>query len=195
MRSASYDGAMSAQIEVELKAWVDDPEAMLMKIRELAELKEEVRYADTYWTYAHTQGYQHQRFRLREYPGHAQVTAKVPVSPENPGANREHEFEVSDPEAFQAFCRAFGFRVLIRKEKQARRFTLRERPAFPLTIELNYILGLGHFLEVEALVEDPAQVGAAQALVQTIFARMGVPDSKIEPTPYTRLLYDLGKRG
>jgi len=31
--------------------------------------------------------------------------------------------------------------------------------------------------------------------VQTIFARLGVPDSKIEPTPYTRLLYDLGKRG
>lgn len=186
---------MAALIEVELKAWVDEPEAMLAKVRELAEFKDEVRYADTYWTYANTSGYQHQRFRLREYAGRARVTAKAPVLVELPGANREHEFEVSDPEAFQAFCRAFGFRVLIRKEKQARRFTPKEPLAFPLTIELNHIPGLGHFLEVEALIADPAQVGAAQALVQSIFERLKVPESKMEPTPYTRLLYDRGRRG
>jgi adenylate cyclase class 2 len=184
---------MSALIEVELKAWVDDPEAMEAKLQQAAEFKDEVHYADTYFTYAHTTGYQHQRFRLRESAGRAKVTAKVPLFAHLPGANREHEFEVSDPQAFQAFCQAFGFRVLIRKEKHARRFRPRKALPFPVTIELNQIPGLGCFLEVEALVDDPEKVGAAQALVQSIFQELGVPEAKMEPTPYTRLLYDRGR--
>lgn len=185
---------MSTVIEVELKAWVDDPEAMSAKLERLAVPKDEVHYSDTYFTYAHTTGYQHQRFRLRESGGQATVTAKVPVAGQAAEALREHEFSVSDPAAFQAFCRAFGFRELIRKEKHARRFTLREPAPFPLTIELNRIPGLGWFLEVETLVEDPEKVPAARALVQSIFRRLEVPEAKLEPTPYTRLLYDRRER-
>jgi len=185
---------MTAPIEVEIKAWADDLPTLEARVRELADLVEEVKYADTYFTYANTSGYQHQRFRLREYPGHARVTAKVPVSASDPGANQEHEFEVSDPEAFHAFCRAFGFRVLLRKEKHCRRFCPRERGPGPLTIELNRIPGLGDFIEIEALVSRPEEVASAQALVLRTLTGLGVPPSRIEPKAYTRLLYDREKR-
>ena len=184
---------MTAPIEVEIKAWADDPAGsgtLESRVREIADPVDEVKYADTYFTYAHTQGYQHQRFRLREYPGHARVTAKVPVSASDPGANVEHEFEVSDPEAFRAFCRAFGFRVLLRKEKHCRRFSPRERGDYPLVIELNHIPGLGDFIEVEAMVNKPEEMPSAQALVLRTLTCLGVPPGRIEPIAYTRLLYD-----
>ena len=185
---------MSASIEVEIKAWADDRAELEARVRQLAEWVEEVRYRDTYFTYAHTPGYQHQRFRLREYGGRATVTAKVPVSPAAAGANQEHEFEVSNPEAFRAFCQAFGFRVLLCKEKHCRRYRLRRSADHPLHLELNFIPGLGDFIEVEALVESPEEAAAAQAEVQEVLARLGVPESRIEPTAYTRLLYDREQR-
>jgi len=185
---------MSAPIEVEIKAWADDRPALEVRVRKLAELVEEVKYADTYFTYASAQGYQHQRFRLREHDGRALVTAKVPVSPTEAGANLEHEFEVSNPEAFRAFCQAFGFRVLLRKEKHCRRYRLRRPADHPLHIELNFIPGLGDFIEVEALVQSPEEVAAAQAEVQEVLARLGILQTRIEPTAYTRLLYDREQR-
>lgn len=180
-------------IEVEIKAWADDLPALEARVRGIAECTGEVRYADTYFTYADTAGYQHQRFRLREFEGHFKVTAKVPVPGGEAEANEEHEFEVSDPEAFRAFCRAFGFRVLLRKEKHCRRFVPRERGDYPQTIELNHIPGLGDFIEVEAMVRKSEEVASAQALVLRTLARLGVPPGRIEPLAYTRLLYDRRK--
>lgn len=182
---------MAAAIEVELKTRVDDPGALEARVRELADPADDFSYADEYFTFADAPGYQVQRFRLRQSGGRYVVTAKEPVA--GAGANREYEFEVSDPEAFRAFCRLFGFRELIRKEKRGRRYVLRgESP--PLSIELCHLPGLGDFLELEILVEIAAQVPAAEARLLALLDRLGVDRGRIEPAAYTRLLYN-ARRG
>jgi len=181
------------KIEVELKAWVDDLNSLEQKIKQKAEFVGEFIEEDIYFTFAHTKGYQKQRFRLRKVNDKAVVTVKIEGSAE-PGieANQEFEFEVSDPQAFKVFCREFGFRVLIEKRKKVKRYCLKlpsDDIANEITIELNQVEHLGNFVELEILVDEPSKVNLASEHLKQLLSELGISPSQIEPRPYTELLY------
>jgi adenylate cyclase, class 2 len=183
----------AGKIEVEIKAWVDNRSELKKKVEKIAGLREELVEQDLYFTFANTKGYQKQRFRLRQVGGKSIVTVKIPgVSDLGVEANREFEFEVSDPEAFKVFCKEFAMRVLIEKHKKVKSYTFKpgqnEFP-FPVTIELNSVRDLGDFIELETLVEKDEMVGRAAAFLRSLLDRLSVPRSKIEPRAYTELLY------
>jgi len=186
-------GLNPGKIEVELKAWVDEPEKVRRRVARLARFERELREHDLYFTFADTRGYQVQRFRLRTIRGKNMVTVKIPSgSRKGVEANREFEFEISDPAAFKVFCREFGFRVLIEKHKQVRRYYYRPPKklfARPVTIDLNQVRHLGNFIEIETLVDSQNQIPKASKFLQSLLDILGVPRSKIEPTAYTELLY------
>jgi len=181
------------RIEVELKAWLDNPSNIEQKIGKIAHLVEKIIEQDIYFTFAKTRGYQKKRFRLRRIGARTIVTVKVPVgSKSRIEANKEYEFEVSCPNAFQVFCKQFGFRVLIEKKKRVRRYVYHPpKNEFPkaVNIELNYLENLGNFIELETIVKNKPEVAKASRYLKTLLARLGVPLEKIEPTAYTELLY------
>lgn len=186
-------GLNPGRIEVELKAWLDNPRETKIKVEKIAKFQEQLSEQDLYFTFAHAKGYQKQRFRLRQVGDKSIVTVKVPGRSE-PGieANREFEFEVSDPEAFKVFCREFKMRVLIEKHKKVKRYSYHPpKKEFdrPVTIDLNQVKNLGEFIELETMVDKEKQVPRASAFLKSILDRLGIPCSKIEPTAYTELLY------
>ncbi len=182
---------------MELKAWADDLNGLRKKVEKIAKLKEEIIQEDIYFAFANTKGYQKQRFRLRKCGMQSIVTVKL-EGKACPGveANREFEFEVSDPEGFKVFCQQFGFRVLISKKKIVRKYLYLPakkefyRPSKDgVIIELNQVEGLGDFIEIEAMVDHPRQIRPASRFLKSLLKKLGVPASQIEPTPYTELLY------
>jgi len=173
-----------SKIEVEAKARVADPERVERLLSGMGSALDEIDFADAYYVPVATEGYSFHRFRLRRTGERAVVTAKQKVGSAGVEANREHEFEVSDPEAFDAFARLFGFKVLLAKRKHGRRWKME-----PATVELIEVDGLGHFVEVEILIESESEIEAARNRVIEILQSLGVDQESIEPAPYTQLLY------
>jgi len=180
--------------EVEIKARIKSPSEIERRVRRIAEHAESYTCHDTYFTFADTTGYQDQRFRLRRKKDQSVVTAKERKKLAGVEANLEHEFTVDDPDVFKEFARVFGFRVLIKKTKEVRKFryTSPDMKSLPgtVSIELNNVKGLGHFIEIEALVKKAGEMKKAQAIILSILDRLEITRDQIELIPYTRLLYD-----
>lgn len=184
---------MSSEIEVEKKARVADPEGMEKRLWRIGRPVGEIDYSDTYFTYSHVAGYTDERFRLREHPGGARVTAKEEMEGGDAEVSLEREFEVDDPEAFRGFAKMFGFRVLIEKRKRGKRFALnsvQDKESGPFA-ELVEVEGLGWFIEIEVMVKDRSEVEGARRGIGRAFQELGVKDSSFEPRPYTLMLYEL----
>lgn len=188
---------MARGIEVELKARVDDLGRVERLLAGKARPLDEIDYADTYFTFPGTTGFSFHRFRLRQYRDRALVTVKE-KKPGEEGGVRESEFEVSDPAAFLDFARVFGAEVMLKKRKSGKRFQFGggTEPGFARgpVIELVRIEGLGDFVEIEIMVDEPAQAARAQARIRELLDELGLPESAVEQRAYTFLLYEKNKR-
>jgi len=110
--------------------------------------------------------------------------------------NREVEFSVSDASAFLELARRIGCAVFSCKVKRGRRYRYerdtRYAERLPLVIEMSAIAGLGVFIEVECVVNDPALKEAAAREIRLFAASAGIGEDDIEATPYAKLLSDRG---
>jgi predicted adenylyl cyclase CyaB len=174
-------------IEVEMKARVDEPAVVEERLKARARFLDEIDFSDTYFCRAEVEGYTYERFRLRITKDRALVTAKEKLEGRGE-ANVEHEFEVSDADAFKSFVLLHGFRVLIEKRKRGRRYVMEPGAA---TVEAVNVEGLGDFIEVEIMVADESAVGPARERIGEVFEELGVPASDLETRAYTLLLYEL----
>ncbi len=185
---------MGADIEVEVKARVRDPAAVERALAGMGRPLGEAEYEDVYYCPARIEGYTHERFRLRRSGPRSTVTFKEKAEGGGAEASREHEFEVSDPEAFLAFARAFGFREFLVKSKKGRRWKVgagRAGAEFAATVELWSVGRLGEFVEIEIMVETEDRIAAARQGVMEILERLGIDEAAVELRPYTLLLYEL----
>ncbi len=183
---------MSEGIEVENKARVEDLSEVESKLPADTRFLDYIDYADTYFTFLEIEGYTYERFRLREFSDRAIVTAKEDIASVDCSTVREYEFEISDADAFRNFARLFGFRELIRKRKQGKRFQVRsereDEP--PAIVELVCIEGLGNFVEIEIMVEGEDRIESAESRVMALLAELGILESALEPRAYTLMLYE-----
>lgn len=182
------------RIELELKAWVPSLSSLERKLKKLgAVFQEELKENDSYFTFANTKGYQKKRFRLRELKDRSIVTVKIERNNRflNIDANQEVEFEIKDPDAFRIFAKEFGFRLLIKKRKMVKRYRLNQPKVYrDILIELVKVEKLGNFIELEMLLKNKKNIDIAAKKLRALLSYLGIPETKIEPTPYTKLLYD-----
>jgi adenylate cyclase, class 2 len=177
--------------EIELKARVDDPEAVERRVASFASYQRAFDKSDEYW---HGQSWRDARgtkgFRLRKDDGKAVVTFKRKTYLEGMEVNNETEFEVSDPDAFNALAERLDCERYYSKHKRGTAYGYDS-----CTIELVTVDGLGAFIEIECLIEgeDTALVNEAKARVRSILAKAGVPESRIEGRGYSELI--LGSSG
>ena len=188
---------MGDAIEVERKAHVTDLDGLAARLDRLGRLEGAIDYRDTYYTRADIEGYTFTRFRLRRAGDKAFVAFKQ-LLPGGADAVREREFEVGDGEAFAALCGLFGLKELFRKEKRGRRWLLEPGSAPGLTrrtrAELVEIVGLGHFIEIEVMVDRADEVAEAEQTITATLNALRVPAAAVERRPYTKMLYDKGKQ-
>lgn len=170
--------------EVELKAWLRQPDAIEAKAAQLGAFKGEILKEDIYFRRRGEKTLvPADRFRLRREGGRAVVNFKQEAIAGGVEVNDEVEFGVDDTHAFFQFADRFGFEPFAVKRKKSRVYRI-ERA----NVELNEVEHLGYFIEIEILCEDEALVPAARTEIARLYYHLGLPPADLEPRRYIELI-------
>ncbi len=196
-------------IEIELKAWVDDPGSVSVRIATFARETGFYVKNDSYWlpkadipppgkpAGQRPRGKFGSGIRIRReragsapdedagLPDRAVVNFKRKEVRDGIEVNDEREFTVEGETQFEAMLERLGLALHICKLKTGKAWTFEG-----ITIELSEIEGLGHFVELEILAETDTYeiVADARSRLLALLARIGVDAGKIETRYYTEML-------
>ncbi|MFC5180316.1 class IV adenylate cyclase [Actinomadura harenae] len=175
-------------IEAELKARVRDPEALHIRLRELARGETSV-YRDTYYDEPDgslTREGRELRLRSIDRSGTRQtlLTYKEPPVDAASGSKPEHETEVGDDEAIDMVLRALGAVEHVRLTKHCvnYRFTRRGRDMLATVVTVPELKGT--FVEVETMT-NAESVGSALSDVRAVMADLGIDPADFTTEQYT----------
>ncbi|GMO29780.1 MAG: hypothetical protein Ta2F_05200 [Termitinemataceae bacterium] len=185
--------------EIELKAWVDDPELLKQTLMKLAEFKCEYKKEDVYFINK-TAKLLPSGIRIRkETISDAQKKTKETIvvtykTKEVRGGieiNNENEFEIcalnnqTPDKTFTDLLDLIGFKPAQRKTKNGFAWIYEN-----ITAELSLVEKLGYFLELEILSETdaPSVVEKSRAELLAFLEKCGIGKDKIESRYYTEML-------
>ncbi|WP_326585741.1 CYTH domain-containing protein [Streptomyces sp. NBC_00481] len=177
-------------IEAELKARVRAPEAVARALDEWAEGRSET-YQDTYYDLPDgSLRARDEELRLRFLADHGTgdrrtlLTFKAAAVDEASGSKPEYETRVGDSQIAQAILEHLGYVPAIVFEKRCRShaFEAYGRPMLATLVRVPELDGT--FLEIETLVQEEAEVGAALDDIRAVLDELG-----IAPEDLTRELY------
>lgn len=97
--------------------------------------------------------------------------------------NREWEWPIKSPSLFKSLLKQGGIEPFFSKVKRTDLFLWKN-----MQIELNFLKGLGYFLEVEKLVEKASELPQAKIELEALFKTLGYSKSRFEKKPYLELL-------
>lgn len=188
--------------EVELKARVDDRDALIKNLNGWAEYRGFVSRDDNYWG---MEGTLHKKIRIRRekyddgketvlltYKRKEQRTENGTVIE----VNDERECEITDALPLETFLKDNGFSIMVQKHKDVMDWTVGVEGSASVpdgltaTFELCHVPPLGDFLEIEILSpsDDPALVSSLKARLERYLQKCGIPKERIEPRYYSELL-------
>lgn len=184
------EGEERVVIEAELKARVRAPEAVARALDEWAEGRSET-YQDTYYDLPDgSLRARDEELRLRFLADHGTgdrrtlLTFKAAAVDEASGSKPEYETRVGDSQIAQAILEHLGYVPAIVFEKRCRShaFEAYGRPMLATLVRVPELDGT--FLEIETLVQEEAEVGAALDDIRAVLDELG-----IAPEDLTRELY------
>jgi len=167
--------------EIEIKAWVEEPEALRKLLGESYSYVRSYVKEDTYFQFPGKK----ETFRLRKQGEENIVTMKKKYREHGIEENLETEFTVSDGDAFENLVFEIGCSVYVKKRKTTDAFD-----ADGITVELSSVDKLGWFVEIEKLVhsENWEDKDSAKEEIMKIFDFLNIPREKVEPRYYTEML-------
>lgn len=121
--------------------------------------------------------------RIRDRDGKYTFDLKLRKTVKGIEQNVEMEWGIGDLSAWKRVLKKLGIRPSARKTKKTELF---KKDGF--IIELNTVRLLGHFLEIERIVKDPAGVGEAEKELVKLFETLGFSPKQFEKRPYLELL-------
>jgi adenylate cyclase class 2 len=182
-------------VEIELKAWVDDPDGLRLRFSSCAGQGTSFEKADAYWVFpggcgaAPSSGVRLRRETKTDPAGTVSralwVTYKVKEVRGGVEINDEREFSVSDAAAFEELLRRLGLQKDIEKNKRGWAWN-----CAGVTAELTEVAGLGWFVELEIVTDDDTggTVTAARTRLLALLRKIGIKEDRIEPRYYTEML-------
>lgn len=188
----NYKGGLMS-FEIEVKAWVDDPESVKSLIPREALYLGSHEKTDQYWLAPPGYG--------AHFPSGIRVR-KEKKGPEEPltctrvcfkikerrdaiEVNDEREFEVSDAGLFTELLERLG---LVRGQAKTKTGWSWEYEG--ITIELSLVAGLGWFIELEILSPEAGEeaVEAGRKRLLQLLTTLGIAGDRIERRYYTEML-------
>ena len=170
--------------EIELKAWVDDWDAVETRLRATCTFIREFHKSDRYFR-VRSGGEKETSFRLRRDDDAAVVTFKEKRPRDGVEYNREREFSVDDAEAFLELVERVDCVEYAAKIKTGLEFQ-----SDGMTVELVRLDGLGSFLEIEIIehTSDSAVHEEAAQRIRSFLRSTGISEDRLEPQSYVDLL-------
>ena len=196
--------------EIEIKAWLDDPEGVGEKLCAIGSFVRSYEKADSYWLPAGEgppgasvpgSGVRVRRERGvgrdGEERGSAFVTVKKKRVSDGMEVNEEREFSVSDAGLFEELAGELGLFKATHKEKAGREWSVpaKAEGGQPVKAEISKVRYLGWFLELELLAEDGGEktVEESRGELFALLDRLGVPRERVEAVSYGSLLLERRK--
>jgi adenylate cyclase class 2 len=187
------NGGSKMATEIELKAWVDNPQSVQAKLDSIAEFRGCFEKDDAYYSKENC-GLPASGLRVRKeiftFPdGKSEetihITYKAKEVREGIEINDEKEFDVSSAPEFEELLARLGLEKRSSKNKKGRSYTHQS-----LSAELTEVKGLGWFAELEILEDNNRSetVKAARARLLEFLAKIGIGEDKIETRYYTEML-------
>jgi len=178
-------------VEVELKAWVDNPDTLRERLRQLGTPHRSYIKEDRYFGVGTAP--EDARYRLRFDDNRWTCTFKKKEIRDGIEENRETEFDVSDGDAFEAFLASLGLRCIVTKRKEGESFWVDS-----VLAELSYVDHVGWFVELEIMLTDesrPPAVADARTVLQELLQRLGLSPESIESRSYNQMIYEATSQG
>lgn len=163
---------------IEIKAKVTDPEALAQRARSLADGPEEVlEQTDTFFHVAHG------RLKLREFgDGSGELIHYHRADADGPKASEYVISFSADPASLKtALANALGVRAVV-----AKRRTL--LMAGQTRIHLDRVEGLGHYMELEVVMDDKQTSEEGSAIADELMRRLGIASEDLVAGAYVDLL-------
>ena len=98
-------------------------------------------------------------------------------------SNLEMEWKIKDIGKFRELLRKMGMKVGIKKQKKSHRFRYND-----FIIELNHVRLLGHYLEIEKIVQKEGDIPKTKRDLIKLFKELGFTAKDFEARPYLELL-------
>lgn len=174
--------------EVEIKAWLKDPESVAKRVAADARFLRNFDKHDEYWHGSGWESCRNQKgFRIRNDNGLSVITFKKKRIEHGIEVNKESEFEISDYDAFVEFITRLGCEFFYKKRKTGTSWDVNG-----ITVEISHIENLGNFIEIESVIEsdDSSVIRLESGKIRTLLFKFGVDESSIESRPYSALLLD-----
>jgi adenylate cyclase class 2 len=186
-------------MEIELKAWVENPEQLKKRLSNLGIYHCAYDKNDSYWLSRDKTGEippsgvrirrEIETFRDGTSCSRALVTYKVKEIDAGIEVNDEREFEISpNIRVFEDLLRRFGLSPGVCKRKQGFAWD-----CGGIRAELSDVEGLGWFIELEILRDDGDTDTIRESRERLLFLldKLGLSPDRIESRPYTVMLRDL----
>ena len=173
-------------VEVEIKAHVDDYEALTARLREFGTFQRQYVKEDYYFSRSPTP--KGARFRLRRDDEAWICTAKQKKLVDGVEQNVEREFAVSDGAAFRHFAEDLGFSVVVEKRKHGSSWLVGG-----VVVEVSSVNDLGQFVELELVLPDDSSeddLASARQRLHALLEQIGITRDRIETRPYTQMIYE-----
>jgi predicted adenylyl cyclase CyaB len=190
--------------EIELKAWVDDPERVKNALSGLGSGETAFEKEDTYWKAPPgsfpglpPSGIRIRRETERRDGGESRrvlVTYKTGEIRNKIEVNEEREFGVSGEGPLEELLGLLGLRPAVKKHKRGWAWTCGSTGGNagepPVLAELSELRGLGWFIELEIRREegDDTVLARCRTRLLSLLAETGVGEEKIETRPYTAMV-------
>ncbi len=175
--------------ELEMKAHLSDLPGVEALLRAKGLFLRDFDKSDAYFLLPGSQPGQGRSFRIRQDGGQAVVTWKERGGEGGFETNKEHEFQVSDTQAFLALARQMGAQDYFCKRKIGRAYQLGL-----LTVELAEVPPLGFFAEIERVIDGQdgapgvAELEAVKSQILSLIDELKIPRTAIEERYYSEML-------
>jgi len=181
-------------LEVETKVKIDDVSALRKKIKKIAKFKKKESRTDDYFAIKR-KGYPKKAFRIRKSGGEYVVNFKKWLTQywdRQIVIKEEYEFQTKYPDQFLTLMDDLGFKQWLKKFKTTEKYTYKKDPR--VIIEINFVRHLGYFMEMEYIAK-PSEMMKAKGKLREVLKELGVRQSQVTNKGYTKMLWDIGKRG
>jgi adenylate cyclase class 2 len=164
--------------EVELKAKIDKYEALKQQLSAFSYQKTEVK-TDRYFK----QEGSTEPVRVRQTQNETIVTHKLRSKQDGVAINQELEFQVDNALHFEEFLKRLGLSFYKSKTKKVELYS-----NGPINYELVTLDGLGHFIEIERIVELEDELEEARNDVLRAFEQLGFKPNQLETKSYIAMM-------